>query len=115
MFSIAENNGITVLLYDPNQVQNPDMTNEVRMIISLICLLNFPIVFSSTDILGCFIPQDFDLFDDPVFNFFNVADHNFQMVYTIFPFIVSIRKSGRGNVLEKGGGSTYIKLMLPNA
>ena len=29
MFSIAENNGITVLLYDPNQVQNPAMTNEV--------------------------------------------------------------------------------------
>ncbi|XP_066917047.1 exportin-1-like [Clytia hemisphaerica] len=29
MFSIAENNGITVLLYDPNQVQNPAMTNEL--------------------------------------------------------------------------------------
>lgn len=29
MFSIAENNGITVLLYDPNQVQNPSMNNEL--------------------------------------------------------------------------------------
>ena len=29
MFSIAENNGITILLFDPNQVQNPGMTNEL--------------------------------------------------------------------------------------
>lgn len=29
MFSIVENNGISVLLYDPNQVQNPNMTNEL--------------------------------------------------------------------------------------
>lgn len=33
MFSIAENNGITVLLYDPNQVQNPAMNNEVYLFI----------------------------------------------------------------------------------
>ena len=31
MFTIAENNSITVLLYDPSQVQNPNMTNEVSV------------------------------------------------------------------------------------
>ena len=45
MFSIAENNGITVLLYDPNQVQNPAMTNEVRHI----NYKNLQISFSSLD------------------------------------------------------------------
>ena len=31
MFSIAENNGITVPLFDQAQVQNPAMTNEVTL------------------------------------------------------------------------------------
>ena len=32
MFTIAENNSITVLLYDPSQVQSPNMTNEVSVL-----------------------------------------------------------------------------------
>ena len=36
MFTIAENNSITVLLYDPSQVQSPNMTNEVSVLSNLV-------------------------------------------------------------------------------